>query len=162
MSYICCFGLKFDARNLVILQGSNLQASSIRYEKISKFISLTLHICQYLLIFFCLRFAACGHISCSWCVCEAMDTYQESRCPVCRHSYHHFPSICWLLHSVLLKLYPKVYQRRESQVTGMLCLIFWLVCCRWIILYGGLVNITIDRCIVFPYSRLSFQHARLP
>ncbi|GJT39736.1 E3 ubiquitin protein ligase PRT1-like protein isoform X1, partial [Tanacetum coccineum] len=49
----------------------------------------------------------------------AMDTWQESRCPVCRHSYHHFPSICWLLHSVLQKLYPKVYQRRESQVTEM-------------------------------------------
>ncbi|KAI3738856.1 hypothetical protein L2E82_29053 [Cichorium intybus] len=59
---------------------------------------------------------ACGHISCFWCVFEAMDTWQESRCPVCRHSYNHFPSICWLLHSVLLKLYPKDYQRRESQV----------------------------------------------
>ncbi|PWA93557.1 proteolysis 1 [Artemisia annua] len=48
-----------------------------------------------------------------------MDLWQESRCPVCRHSYHHFPGICWLLHSVLLKLYPKVCQRRESQVTEM-------------------------------------------
>ncbi|GJT39738.1 hypothetical protein Tco_0939603 [Tanacetum coccineum] len=48
----------------------------------------------------------------------AMDFWQESRCPVCRYSYHHFPSICWLLHSVLLKLYPKVYQTRESQVTA--------------------------------------------
>ncbi|KAK1413697.1 hypothetical protein QVD17_35474 [Tagetes erecta] len=59
---------------------------------------------------------ACGHISCFWCVFEAMDTWQESRCPVCRHSYYHFPSICWLLHFVLLKLYPKAYQIRESQV----------------------------------------------
>ncbi|KAJ0957887.1 putative transcription factor C2H2 family [Helianthus annuus] len=60
---------------------------------------------------------ACGHISCFWCVFEAMDVWQESRCPVCRHAYYHFPSICWLLHSVLLKLYPKAYQIRESQVT---------------------------------------------
>ncbi|XP_023767284.1 E3 ubiquitin-protein ligase PRT1 isoform X2 [Lactuca sativa] len=59
---------------------------------------------------------ACGHISCFWCVFEAMDTWQESSCPVCRHSYNHFPSICWLLHSVLLKLYPKDYQIRETQV----------------------------------------------
>ncbi|KAI3697082.1 hypothetical protein L6452_29821 [Arctium lappa] len=41
----------------------------------------------------------------------------ESRCPVCRHAYYHFPSICWLLHFVLLKLYPEAYKRRESQVT---------------------------------------------
>ncbi|KAK9058470.1 hypothetical protein SSX86_023312 [Deinandra increscens subsp. villosa] len=60
---------------------------------------------------------ACGHISCFWCVFEAMDVWQESRCPVCRHPYYHFPSICWLLHSVLLKLYPKAYQIRETQVT---------------------------------------------
>ncbi|KAM0052929.1 putative transcription factor C2H2 family [Helianthus debilis subsp. tardiflorus] len=59
---------------------------------------------------------ACGHISCFWCVFEAMDFWQESRCPVCRHAYYHFPSICWLLHAVLLKLYPKAYQIRESQV----------------------------------------------
>ncbi|XP_076915583.1 E3 ubiquitin-protein ligase PRT1-like [Bidens hawaiensis] len=60
---------------------------------------------------------ACGHISCFWCVFEAMDIWQESRCPVCRHSYYHFPSICWLLHSVLLKLYPTAYKIREIQVT---------------------------------------------
>lgn len=59
---------------------------------------------------------ACGHISCFWCVFEAMDTWQESRCPVCRHAYYHFPSICWLLHFVLMKLYPEAYRRRESQV----------------------------------------------
>ncbi|KAI3826626.1 hypothetical protein L1987_00675 [Smallanthus sonchifolius] len=60
---------------------------------------------------------ACGHISCFWCVFKAMDNWQESRCPVCRHSYYHFPNICWLLHSVLLNSYPKAYQKRESQVT---------------------------------------------
>ncbi|KAL4561100.1 hypothetical protein LXL04_033262 [Taraxacum kok-saghyz] len=61
---------------------------------------------------------ACGHISCFWCVFEAMDYWHESHCPVCRHSYNHFPTICWLLHSVLLKLYPKDYQRRERQVSA--------------------------------------------
>ncbi|KAI3683394.1 hypothetical protein L1987_83897 [Smallanthus sonchifolius] len=60
---------------------------------------------------------ACGHISCFWCVFKAMDIWQESHCPVCRHSYYHFPNICWLLHSVLLKSHPKAYQKRESQVT---------------------------------------------
>ncbi|KAL8262871.1 hypothetical protein R6Q59_024220 [Mikania micrantha] len=62
---------------------------------------------------------ACGHISCFWCVFRAMDIWQESHCPVCRHPFYHFPSICWLLHSALLKLYPKAYQIRESQVTKM-------------------------------------------
>ena len=65
-----------------------------------------------------------------------------------------FPSICWLLHSVLLKLYPKVYQRRESQVAGMFYIKVWLVFCRWIILYGGLVNITIDSLIGVLFSHI--------
>lgn len=60
---------------------------------------------------------ACGHISCFWCVFEAMGySWQESRCPVCRQSYNHFPSICRQLHFVLLKLYPLAYKRREIQV----------------------------------------------
>lgn len=59
---------------------------------------------------------ACGHISCFWCVFNAMDHFQESHCPVCRHPYNHFPSICQLLHFVLLKLYPVAYKRRERQV----------------------------------------------
>uniref|UniRef100_A0A5B6YGM1 Putative E3 ubiquitin-protein ligase PRT1 n=1 Tax=Davidia involucrata TaxID=16924 RepID=A0A5B6YGM1_DAVIN len=59
---------------------------------------------------------ACGHISCFWCVNNAMDTWQESHCPVCRHPYNHFPGICQLLHFLLMKLYPLSYKRRERQV----------------------------------------------
>ncbi|KAK6122824.1 hypothetical protein DH2020_043438 [Rehmannia glutinosa] len=59
---------------------------------------------------------ACGHISCFWCVFKAMDTFQESHCPVCRNSYNHFPRICKLLHVLLLKLYPSTYKRKERQV----------------------------------------------
>ncbi|KAH7836221.1 hypothetical protein Vadar_033771 [Vaccinium darrowii] len=59
---------------------------------------------------------ACGHISCFWCVFRAMDLV-VSHCPVCRQPYNHFPSICQLLHFVLLKLYPKAYKRKEQQVT---------------------------------------------
>ncbi|CAA0819877.1 E3 ubiquitin-protein ligase PRT1 [Striga hermonthica] len=59
---------------------------------------------------------ACGHISCFWCVFKAMDTFQESHCPVCRNPFNHFPRICKLLHILLLKLYPSAYNRRERQV----------------------------------------------
>ncbi|XP_071719032.1 E3 ubiquitin-protein ligase PRT1-like [Rutidosis leptorrhynchoides] len=59
---------------------------------------------------------ACGHLSCFWCVFKSMNTRRESRRPLCRHSYHHLPSICWLLHFLLLKLYPVVYQKRETQI----------------------------------------------
>ncbi|KAL3812358.1 hypothetical protein ACJIZ3_013626 [Penstemon smallii] len=59
---------------------------------------------------------ACGHISCFWCVFKAMDTWQESHCPVCRNPYNHFPRICTLMHFLLLKLYPSAYKRREKQV----------------------------------------------
>ncbi|PIN11554.1 hypothetical protein CDL12_15837 [Handroanthus impetiginosus] len=45
-----------------------------------------------------------------------MDFDHESRCPVCRHPYNHFPRICSLLHFLLLKLYPSAYKRRERQV----------------------------------------------
>ncbi|KAG5531295.1 hypothetical protein RHGRI_026041 [Rhododendron griersonianum] len=57
----------------------------------------------------------CGHISCFWCVYKMMNQ-QVSHCPVCRHLYNHFPSICQLLHFVVLKLYPQAYKRREQQV----------------------------------------------
>ncbi|KAH7573057.1 hypothetical protein JRO89_XS03G0058600 [Xanthoceras sorbifolium] len=59
---------------------------------------------------------ACGHISCFWCVYNAMNILHESHCPVCRHPYNHFPSICQLLHFLLMKLYPVTYVRRERQV----------------------------------------------
>ncbi|KAJ4722968.1 E3 ubiquitin-protein ligase PRT1-like [Melia azedarach] len=60
---------------------------------------------------------ACGHISCFWCVFNAMNIWHESNCPVCRHPYNHFPSICQLLHFLLMKLYPAIYKKRERQVT---------------------------------------------
>jgi hypothetical protein len=62
--------------------------------------------------------AACGHMSCFWCVHKAMHVLHESHCPVCRQSYIHFPSICQLLHHLLLKLEPAEYKRREKEVLG--------------------------------------------
>ncbi|XP_058182268.1 E3 ubiquitin-protein ligase PRT1-like isoform X3 [Rhododendron vialii] len=60
---------------------------------------------------------ACGHISCFWCVFRMMKhLVSVSHCPVCRHPYNHFPSICQLLHFMVLKLYPQAYKRREQQV----------------------------------------------
>lgn len=63
-------------------------------------------------------FAACGHISCFWCVYNSMNHVHESNCPICRCPYNHFPSVCQLLHFLLLKLYPIAYMRRERQVRG--------------------------------------------
>ncbi|KAJ1694016.1 hypothetical protein LUZ63_010714 [Rhynchospora breviuscula] len=59
---------------------------------------------------------SCGHTSCFWCVHNAMQIVQESHCAVCRQSYSHFPSICQLLHLLLLKLEPVAYKRREREV----------------------------------------------
>ncbi|KAK1591573.1 hypothetical protein Q3G72_009738 [Acer saccharum] len=59
---------------------------------------------------------ACGHSSCFWCVFKAMSGWHESHCPVCSHSYNHFPRICQLLHFLLMKLYPVIYKRREREV----------------------------------------------
>ncbi|XWS22380.1 hypothetical protein CRYUN_Cryun29cG0028900 [Craigia yunnanensis] len=59
---------------------------------------------------------ACGHMSCFWCVYNAMNHFHESNCPICRCPYNHFPSVCELLHFLLLKLYPIAYKRRERQV----------------------------------------------
>ncbi|KAL4273529.1 hypothetical protein GQ457_13G016870 [Hibiscus cannabinus] len=59
---------------------------------------------------------ACGHMSCFWCVYNAMNHIHESNCPICRCPYNHFPSVCPLLHFLLLKLYPIAYKRREKQV----------------------------------------------
>ncbi|TMX03578.1 hypothetical protein EJD97_015692 [Solanum chilense] len=58
----------------------------------------------------------CGHIACFWCIFKAMNTWRESNCPICRHPYHHFPSLCGLMHSLLLKLYPLASARRVKQV----------------------------------------------
>ncbi|CDP03867.1 unnamed protein product [Coffea canephora] len=59
---------------------------------------------------------ACGHISCFWCVHKSMSGLRESHCPLCRHPYHHFPTICQMLHFLLFKMYPVAYQRREIQI----------------------------------------------
>ncbi|XP_027093587.1 E3 ubiquitin-protein ligase PRT1 isoform X1 [Coffea arabica] len=58
----------------------------------------------------------CGHISCFWCVQKSMSGLRESHCPRCRHPYHHFPTICQMLHFLLFKMYPVAYQRREIQI----------------------------------------------
>ncbi|XP_056170428.1 E3 ubiquitin-protein ligase PRT1 isoform X2 [Syzygium oleosum] len=58
---------------------------------------------------------SCGHISCFWCVHQSMSGFRETKCPLCRQPYLHFPSICLLLHFLLLKMYPDSYRRREIQ-----------------------------------------------
>ncbi|XVF81167.1 hypothetical protein PTKIN_Ptkin15bG0135000 [Pterospermum kingtungense] len=58
----------------------------------------------------------CGHISCFWCVHKSMSSRYESRCPICRNPYSHFPAICQMLHFLLLKLYPITYKKREHQI----------------------------------------------
>ncbi|KGN44590.1 E3 ubiquitin-protein ligase PRT1 [Cucumis sativus] len=58
----------------------------------------------------------CGHISCFWCVHKCMNGFRESHCPICRRSYYHFPTICEILHQLILKIYPASYKRRESQI----------------------------------------------
>jgi hypothetical protein len=62
--------------------------------------------------------AACGHMSCFWCVHKAMDYHRQSYCAICRQPYIHFPSICQLLHHLLLKLEPVEYKKREKEVLG--------------------------------------------
>ncbi|XP_057475005.1 E3 ubiquitin-protein ligase PRT1-like [Actinidia eriantha] len=32
---------------------------------------------------------ACGHVSCFWCVRRSMNNQHDSKCPICRHRYHH-------------------------------------------------------------------------
>ncbi|KAH7862135.1 hypothetical protein Vadar_000553 [Vaccinium darrowii] len=57
---------------------------------------------------------ACGHVSCFWCVHRAMSNLHESHCPICRQPYGHFPTICQMLHFLLLKMYPVAYKTRET------------------------------------------------
>jgi len=59
---------------------------------------------------------SCGHMSCFWCVHKAMHIFRESKCAVCRQPYKHFPSICQLMHHLILKLEPADYKRREKEV----------------------------------------------
>ncbi|GAB2220857.1 hypothetical protein Drorol1_Dr00008537 [Drosera rotundifolia] len=80
------------------------------------------HVSEYFICCICLDLfykpivLSCGHVSCFWCVHKSMDLVQESRCPFCRHKYHHFPTICHMLHFLLLKTYPVAYKRRENQI----------------------------------------------
>ncbi|CAL4886648.1 unnamed protein product [Urochloa decumbens] len=62
---------------------------------------------------------SCGHMSCFWCVQQAMHIFQESHCAVCRQPYKHFPSICQLMHHLLLKLEPAEYKRREKEILDL-------------------------------------------
>lgn len=62
--------------------------------------------------------AACGHVSCFWCVHRAMSNLHESRCPICRQPYGYFPTICQMLHFLLLKMYPVAYKTRETYMLG--------------------------------------------
>lgn len=47
-----------------------------------------------------------------------MHGLQASHCAICRQPYKHFPSICLLLHFLILKLEPVAYKRREMEVLG--------------------------------------------
>lgn len=67
--------------------------------------------------------AACGHVSCFWCVHRSMNSRSASNCPICRHPYGHFPAVCLLLHSLLLKMYPVAYKKRDELIFGKLCLL---------------------------------------
>ena len=73
-----------------------------------------------MIIMFFLILAECGHVSCFWCVHESMDAVHESHCPICRHPYHYFPTICEMLHFLLIKLYPLAYKKREAQIYSKL------------------------------------------
>lgn len=59
---------------------------------------------------------ACGHASCFWCVRKSMSGHRESHCPLCRHPYHHFPTICQMFHALIIKMYPATYKRRANQI----------------------------------------------
>ncbi|KAL9431288.1 hypothetical protein AB3S75_026468 [Citrus x aurantiifolia] len=59
---------------------------------------------------------SCGHISCFWCVHRSMNGLRESHCPICRRPYNHFPSVCVMLHRLLLKMYPIAYKMREIEI----------------------------------------------
>lgn len=76
------------------------------------FVLFELLICLFSLV------AACGHISCFWCVHRSMNRLRESHCPICRRPYNHFPSVCVMLHRLLLKMYPIAYKMREIEILG--------------------------------------------
>lgn len=77
-------------------------------------------------------FAACGHICCFWCVYNSMNCLRESQCPVCRNQYYHFPTVCQLLHFLLLKIYTAAYKRRENQTLGISLFLMTYAWTYWI------------------------------
>ena len=81
----------------------------------------------FVLFFFFGFGAACGHISCFWCVHKSMNGLQDSHCPICRNPYSHFPTICQMLHFLLKKMYPLAYKRRELQILGQFCYILFVL-----------------------------------
>ncbi|KAL5990414.1 hypothetical protein ACLOJK_011314 [Asimina triloba] len=56
------------------------------------------------------------HVDAAIFLVSAMSGSRHSRCPICRNPYSHFPSICQLLHFLLLKIDPVAYRRREAQL----------------------------------------------
>ncbi|XP_020260157.1 E3 ubiquitin-protein ligase PRT1-like isoform X2 [Asparagus officinalis] len=60
--------------------------------------------------------ASCGHVSCFWCVHKTMHGLKASCCAICRQQYYHFPTICHLLHLLLLKWEPLLYKSREKEI----------------------------------------------
>lgn len=73
---------------------------------------------------FGLQFAACGHISCFWCVHQSMSDLSESHCPICRDPYVHFPAVCQKLHFLLKNIYPLAHNKRENQVLSEFFFLF--------------------------------------
>lgn len=45
-----------------------------------------------------------------------MNGFRESHCPICRRPYYHFPTICEMLHQLIMKIYPAAYKKRENQI----------------------------------------------
>ncbi|CAG9464090.1 unnamed protein product [Pedinophyceae sp. YPF-701] len=58
----------------------------------------------------------CGHVACFWCVFRAMDSFQDSACPLCRQSYRNLAHPCGKLHALLQLLCPVEFSRRASEV----------------------------------------------
>jgi len=82
-------------------------------------IARTNHLAALLIIFFTSCIAACGHISRFRFVHRAMHGLWASYCAICRQQYYHFPSICQLLHLLLLKwtLWPTIKGIRKYWVS---------------------------------------------
>ena len=119
--FLGCHRLSYDLA--LILCAGSFSTSLLFWVRCCSHGAIAVILCP-VLWFFSL-FAACGHISCFWCVHKSMSGLRESHCPLCRQPYHHFPTICQMLHFLLFKMSPVAYQRREIQIRGQ-------VCCGWL------------------------------